>query len=290
MRKLILLVLLFAVIKGYSQSALNDYKYIIVPKKFSCFKTENQYKTSTLIKYLFSQNGFIPVYEDALPMELNKDRCLGLTVDVVNKSNMFTTKTALALNDCYSKQIVISEMGVSKVKEYRGAFDEAIREAFVSIKEMNYSYSPTAENNETVTANYKNDIKQVVQQKEMDSKNRIDQNVVKQEASQEKQLYDSKEPVKSAVIVTSTPEVTEQSTKTAEASGAILYAQETPNGYQLVDSSPKIQMRIFKTSISDNYIAKSEDKNGIVYQKDGKWYFDYYDGDQLISEELNIKF
>ncbi len=57
--------------QAYSQSQLNEYKYIIVPKKFDGFKNENQYQTSTAIKYYFVQQGFNAVYEDALPQDLN---------------------------------------------------------------------------------------------------------------------------------------------------------------------------------------------------------------------------
>ena len=44
---------------GAVNAQLNDYKYIIVPKKFEEFRSENQYQTSTLIKYYFEENGFL---------------------------------------------------------------------------------------------------------------------------------------------------------------------------------------------------------------------------------------
>jgi hypothetical protein len=38
------------------------------------------------------------------------------------------------------------------------------------------------------------------------------------------------------------------------------------------------------------YMAEKETGSGLVYQKEGKWYLEYYDEDNLIKEELNIKF
>ena len=70
----------------------------------------------------------------------------------------------------------------------------------------------------------------------------------------------------------------------------VLYAQQLPNGFQLVDSSPKIQMKIFRTSLPDYFLAEAENKNGVLYAKNGKWYFEYYLGEELIVDELDIKF
>src|SRR5690606_40364685 len=103
---------------GSTQEQLNEYKYIIVPKRFDDFKNENQYKTSTLIKYLFEQKGFNAVYDDALPPDLSQNRCLGLLANLKDDSNMFTTKVRIVLKDCNSKEVFITEEGTTKIKEY----------------------------------------------------------------------------------------------------------------------------------------------------------------------------
>ncbi|MGY8914676.1 MAG: hypothetical protein ACKVJF_06280, partial [Flavobacteriales bacterium] len=109
---------LFAVFLGNAQTDLNQYKYIIVPKKFDGFRNENQYKTSTLIKYLLVENGYNAVYEDALPDDLNRDRCLGAVVGLKDGSGMFSTKLSLILKDCQSKVIFETKEGTSKEKDY----------------------------------------------------------------------------------------------------------------------------------------------------------------------------
>ncbi|MFX1706669.1 hypothetical protein PV783_22055 [Chitinophaga sp. CC14] len=84
---------------------------------------------------------------------------------------------------------------------------------------------------------------------------------------------------------TTTPAVAE----TKEAAGT-LYAQATANGYQLIDTSPKKVLTLFKTSVQDYFIADNEASHGIVLKKNGDWYFEYYKDNKLISEKLLIKF
>lgn len=69
-----------------------------------------------------------------------------------------------------------------------------------------------------------------------------------------------------------------------------LFAQPIANGYQLVDSTPKVVLKIYKTSQQDSYTAVSENKNGVVFKKGNDWIFEYYQNDNLVSEKLNIKF
>ncbi|RWX02302.1 hypothetical protein [Flavobacterium cerinum] len=70
----------------------------------------------------------------------------------------------------------------------------------------------------------------------------------------------------------------------------VLFAQPITNGYQLVDSTPKVILKIFKTSQQDSYTAVSDSKNGVVFKRGNDWIFEYYQNDKLISEKLNIKF
>ncbi|MDV6168302.1 hypothetical protein R1T16_07680 [Flavobacterium sp. DG1-102-2] len=69
-----------------------------------------------------------------------------------------------------------------------------------------------------------------------------------------------------------------------------LFAQPIANGYQLVDSTPMIVLKIYKTSQQDSYTAVSENKNGVVFKRGNDWIFEYYQNDKLVSEKLNIKF
>ena len=70
----------------------------------------------------------------------------------------------------------------------------------------------------------------------------------------------------------------------------ILYAQATANGYQLIDTSPKKVMTLFKTTQPDNFIADDGTSKGIVFRKNGEWFFECYKDDKLVSQKLSIKF
>ncbi|MGB5665658.1 MAG: hypothetical protein WBM53_02330 [Maribacter sp.] len=290
MKNLFLIVFLLGSLNGFAQVELNNYKYIIVPKKFDNFKKANKYKTSTLIKYLFTQEGFNAVYDDALPEELNSNRCLGLLVFLNDESSLFTTKTSLILKDCSSQEVFKTQTGTSKIKDYNGAYNEALTEAFGSIKALEYKYVPKNGNSEPLTISFKNDVKNVEKKKMKEPKNKVDDVVVKQEATPEKQLYKSNEPVESN-IKKEEPFVDKVDSIVANAPMAeVLYAQEIANGFQLVDSTPKIKIKLFKTSLADYYIAQADNKNGVVYKKEGKWHFEYYSDNNLKTKELNIKF
>lgn len=70
----------------------------------------------------------------------------------------------------------------------------------------------------------------------------------------------------------------------------IVYAQPIPNGFQLVDSTPKVVMKIYKTSNPSAFTAVKGNLQGALVSKDHQWYFEYYQNDQLISEKVNVKF
>lgn len=70
----------------------------------------------------------------------------------------------------------------------------------------------------------------------------------------------------------------------------MLYAQANANGYQLIDITPKKVMTLLKTSQQDSFIADDGVSKGIVFRKNGEWFFEYYKDDKLVSQKLNIKF
>lgn len=70
----------------------------------------------------------------------------------------------------------------------------------------------------------------------------------------------------------------------------LLVAQPTSYGYDLVDKSQKVVLKMYKTSQPDSYSAKMEDVNGVVFKKDDEWFFEFYVDDKPVSQKLNIKF
>ena len=68
------------------------------------------------------------------------------------------------------------------------------------------------------------------------------------------------------------------------------FAQPTTNGFQVVDSEPKVIMKLYTTSQKNVFIGLKGNTNGVVISKNGKWFFEYYDGDKLVSESINLRF
>lgn len=269
MKKLAFIFLLAIFAKTYGQEELNNYKYVIVPKQFDAFKEQNQYQTSTLVKYLLSEKGFNVVYDDQLPGDLSSNRCIGLTASILDNSNMFTTKASVVFKDCNSKEIFTTAEGTSKEKEYKLSYGEALKKSFNSLSGYNYSYNEKA--SEPITVSFKNDVKTLKNTKA------VEEVAVEQE---ETASADVKVIEPAAVKVENKKTVTN-----------VYYAQDIDNGYQLVDSTPKIVMKMFKTSQQNIFLGEEENGNsGLLYNKNGEWYFEYYSEGKLVVQTLNIKF
>lgn len=308
------LSLLMATI-GMAQEQLNDYKYIIVPKQFEEFKRDNQYETSTLVKFLFSEKGFEVFYEDEFPEELKNNGCLGLRAKLIDGSSMFTTKAAVKLENCNGEVVFTTKEGKSKEKDYKDSYGEALRDAFTSFDTIDYAYNGKAEKSGPVTVSMKNDVKKLAEERRQNNTTVNRPTIlVEQEATRENQRYVDRRPVPSDLKKaepnndttkkenTQGPQSYQDSDSTTpgtkEASGTdlsdivsgTLYAQELPNGYQLVDSTPKIRMKIKNTTMPDFYLAEAGSTRGVVFQKNGTWFFEYYSGEELMTKELDIKF
>jgi hypothetical protein len=70
----------------------------------------------------------------------------------------------------------------------------------------------------------------------------------------------------------------------------LVYAQATATGYQLVDASPKVVYKLYKTSRPDLFIASKGTSQGILIQKGNEWYLEYYENEKLVSEKVAVKF
>jgi hypothetical protein len=148
---LIILLLSFSV---YAQKGINNYKYIMVPIQMEIFNKSDKYQTSSLAKFLFNKNGFRAFLNtDDLPYDLAQNKCLALTAGLEEGSGMFSTKLTLVLKNCYNEVIFRAEEGRSKIKEYKRAYQEALRKSFSSIKRLNYHYKPDAETKKSVNLN-----------------------------------------------------------------------------------------------------------------------------------------
>jgi len=68
------------------------------------------------------------------------------------------------------------------------------------------------------------------------------------------------------------------------------FAQPIANGFQVVDYELKVIMKLYNTSQKNVFLGIKGTMNGVVISKENHWFFEYYDGDKLISESINLKF
>ena len=268
MKRYVLVFFLFLYFSGYSQNTINNYKYVVVPEKFSFLKENDQYSLNSLTKVTLQDKGFTAYLDNAeLPPELANNKCSTLSADLLEKSGMFTTSLTLILKDCHGNIIFKSKEGKSREKDYKAAYYMALKDAFTSMNQV--SYTGNASTNEPA------------------------QPVATTTASTEpvKQIaipVASAEPVKSTVAASAIPVKTTEAVTNQPA--GTLYAQAIPNGYQLIDTTPKIVLTLLKTSAENYFIASNATANGIVLKKSEEWFFEYYKDGKLVSEKLLLKF
>lgn len=257
--RFILLTLAFILgVTAHSQEVLNKYKYVIVPKQFSNFKSVNQYQTSTRLKYYLEGYGFNVVYADAIPKDLANQRCLGVKADLKDASNLLKTKVAVVFSDCGEQVVYETKEGVAKEKEYMEAYTNAIRDAVSSLKGFTYAYSPVEEQSKGV--------------KLSPAKMPVDDIAKRPNTDETPEVVEAAEVSKEMLVV------------------SMLYAQPIAQGYQLVDATPKVVLKLLKTSIPNIFIAEGTSTAGIVYTENDSWIFEYYANGLKVKEPLTIKF
>ncbi len=280
-KKTLVIVLVIISNTIFSQQSLNNYKYVIVPKKYDFLKSEDKYQVNSLTKFLFKKEGFNTLFDsDVKPQELVNNPCSALVSRVKKNSTMFTTKLVIELVNCRNEIVHTSTEGRSKQKDYKKAYQEALRKAFESISSLDYKYNPL----KVPSVAKKDEI--VVEQKTTD----IVKEVIPVEVEKE-EIKEVVEEVETLEIETIEPkqelqEVEEVEEKTTPS--GILYAQANALGFQLVDSTPKVVYVLLKSSKEDVYFLRN--KKGIIYKENNKWLVEYYELDKLIQKTLIIKF
>jgi len=242
MKKLILLVLALFAVSVSAQS--DEIRFAVISSKFDFQRDPDQYGLNTLTKAYFSKIGFESYLDnETMPIEASTQGCNRIFVNVNKDRGLLTTKVVVEVKDCRNNIIFTSKEGRSKVKDYKTAYNEALREALQSIDR------PALVNSPKVTSS-------------------------------------PKAPAAPAAPYTQIKEI--QVSKPVQSE--ILHAQAIPNGFQLVDTTPKIVLKMYKTSELDLYIATDGVSNGVVIKDGPVYHFEYYNGEELVQKQLNIKF
>ena len=265
--KNIILVLFLTIVNLFvfgQEKKVNNYKFIVVPDQFDFLKQKDEYKTSSLTKFLLKKNGFTVVLNsEQYPKDLIDNPCSGLKALVLDKSSMFKVKVIIELRDCSNKLLYTSEEGVSKLKEFKKGFQEAIRNAHASM--IDVVFEPF-----------------LLEPIGKDKKEIVIVNPVLV-----KEVKEIKLEVELSVI-TNIEEAAQVSPTNNIALDSTLYAQPKENGFQLINLKPQVVFVILNTGAKDIYVIK--DKNGLLYKKGENWIAEFYEGGEIVVKKYSIKF
>lgn len=116
---------------GLSQSSMSEYSFIQVPDTFEFLRGSDQYQMNSLTKFLFNKHGFNAYFSNELPNVL---KCDGLYAEVDGSPGFIYTRITVIVKDCRGNELFRSEEGKSKYKEYKRAYQDAVRKAFRSFE------------------------------------------------------------------------------------------------------------------------------------------------------------
>ncbi|WP_452222892.1 hypothetical protein [Lacinutrix chionoecetis] len=277
MKKTILLFLAILAFSSVSaQQELNDYKYVIVPKTYDFLKEADQYRVNSLTQFLFEKYNFEAFMEgDILPSDYGRNNCLGLKADVLKKSTLFKTKLTLQLKNCKEEIIYTSPEGTSREKNFKVAYNEALRNAFENFENVNYQYNPeNAIKNTEATP--------LAEASQEEIKKLKDEIKILKETKNETKKEELPKKQETPVSINS------KTVKEPSVAKNTLYSQATSNGFLLLDKTPKVVYTILNSGKKDVFIVK--DKEAVIYKLNGKWVIAEVKGDDLQVKALDIKF
>jgi hypothetical protein len=251
MKKWFILVVVFVFSFPLFSQNLNDYKYAMIPSTFSFLKEKDQYKLNTVTKLFMEKYGFESYLDtDILPSDFAKDNCNKVYVTVEENNSFMVTKLKVVLKDCKNNVLFFSKEGKSREKEYKVAYTQALREAFSSLDELKHKYNGNVVSDEPTTT--------------------LDKNSENQGVNEVKPIQKT------------------ENNSVNSSNG--LFAQSISNGYQLINSVPKVIYKIYATSVKNYFIAIKGNLQGIFFLKDKEWFFEYYKDDKLTSEKVDVTF
>lgn len=249
MKKFLVLFLLVSAV-GFAQN-LDGYKYAMVPSKFLFLKEDNMFNLNLLTKMYLQKYGFETYFNtETAPDEFVISNCNKIYIDVLENNNLFTTKLKVVVKDCKGTVIATSEEGTSREKEYRVAYNEALRMAFDNfgmLKTHQFQVSP--DQSGTIKDQ---------SQKAVDLVNRLES---KEEVSQDQMVFKKYNTV----------------------------AIENGFNLITVGGDYKI-FQIFKTSSNEVFIANRDSVFGVLIKKTDNWFFEYYENNILKSELIKVTF
>ena len=127
-----------------AQTNLNQYKYVSVPNRFDFMKSSDQFQISSLAKFLLTKNKFTVLENlEKYPADLAANQCLLLNLNVEQIKGFLKTKLEVQFLNCKNQVVFKSDIGMSREKDFKTAYHQALRAAFSSVSEANYKFNET---------------------------------------------------------------------------------------------------------------------------------------------------
>ncbi len=248
---------------SFSQESINTFKYVSVPENYSFLKSKDQYQLNSLTIFLFEKNNFTVLNSlQNYPSDLAQNKCLLLNSDIIKIKGVFKTKLQLILTDCRENIIFTSDIGQSKLKDFKKAYQEALRNAFISVASLNYDYSGSLNSP-------KPPLPPVI---DMETKER------KPPKPYAPKLQIEAQPK----LTTTVPNSDTENKKTILG----LIIKPTISGYDFIDNTTKKVMYSVRATMFENvYIIEAQ--SGIIYKRGNSWVREYYQQNKTIIEALN---
>ncbi len=245
---------LFFTINFSAQQSVNDYKYVIVPEGYMFLKENDGYQLNSLTKFLFKKYGFEAYMRgDELPDDLKRNGCKGVRADVKKKPGLLKTKLIVDLIDCNGKVIFSSKEGVSREKDFKKSYHEALRDAFKDVDYLNYKYNGKQEGS---VENENNS----VQQPKVSAPPVVSEQAVVTKKDVVETLNEAQDKISENLSVTK-----EVSFIYNE---EIFFFENKVYGFELVQKKNAKSTsigKVFKSSRKNNYIIQAGDLSGIGY-------------------------
>jgi len=249
MRTYAILIFLLFAGTAYSQKTINNYKYILVPDRYDFFKMDNQYGLNTLTKFLLQEKGFTAVMSSE---QMPAEMA-------ANPCNALKTEVV------QKKGLFVTNLTLL-LKDCQGNIIFKSKEGKSREKEYQVAY-------------------EFALRDAFSSLNDVPYKYDSVSLAPPQPVTAAQPPLPSTPVApapAATPVAVTETTGT-------LYAQATPNGYQLIDTTPKKVLTLLKTSMADCFISEGA-YNGVVFKNNGEWFYEYYKDGKLVSQKLQIKF
>ena len=230
---------------------LNYFKYVVIPIQYQFQSEENEFLINSLTKHLFNEENFTTYMDvESKPKDLTFNRCLALFAEVKSESESFfslNTKLELILKDCNNKVIFKSE-GRSKLKDYKEAYHDALKDAFTPLQSFNYEYNGK---NSYDSSKFEEEEQKSPIQKEPKKETKSFEETVKEKLIGTYSLFNEEysiSKIEAGYILTNTATAEKKAFINVTSNNSLLFNSDTINGTLVINNDGDLEVEYFNNA------------------------------------------